>query len=108
MVRKELYKDVPDEEIVQLLNAGGDSSLFTILYERYESKVLDKCYSLLHNRELAEEFAEDVLSKTYEKLSGFRGNSSFSSWLYSITYNHCIDYLREKKKTALSRLEQSE
>jgi RNA polymerase sigma factor (sigma-70 family) len=98
MVRKELYKDVPDEEIVQLLNAGGDSSLFTILYERYESKVLDKCYSLLHNRELAEEFAEDVLSKTYEKLSGFRGNSSFSSWLYSITYNHCIDYLREKKR----------
>lgn len=95
---KEQYNSVADEDIVKLLNKEGDTSLFSIIYERYHDKVLDKCYSLLHNRELAEEFTEDVLSKTFEKLSGFRGNSSFSSWLYSITYNHCIDFLREKKK----------
>lgn len=95
---KEQYNSVADEDIVNLLIKEGDNSLFTVLYERYHDKVLDKCYSLLHNRELAEEFTEDVLSKTFEKLSGFRGKSSFSSWLYSITYNHCIDFLREKKK----------
>ncbi len=98
MVTKDHYKSASDEDIVRLLNNGGNNSLFSILYERYHGKVLDKCYSLLHNRDLAEEFAEDVLSKTFEKLSGFKGNSSFSSWLYSITYNHCIDFLREKKK----------
>jgi RNA polymerase sigma-70 factor (ECF subfamily) len=98
MVAKEQYNLVSDEEIVKLLVNGGNNSLFSILYERYHDKVLDKCYSLLHSRDLAEEFTEDVLSKTYEKLSGFKGNSSFSSWLYSITYNHCIDFLREKKK----------
>jgi len=98
MGTKEQYKSVSDEDIVKLLNKGGNNSLFSVLYERYHDKVLDKCYSLLHNRDLAEEFAEDVMSKTFEKLSGFRGNSSFSSWLYSITYNHCIDFLREKKK----------
>jgi RNA polymerase sigma-70 factor (ECF subfamily) len=98
MVTKEHYNSASDEDIVKLLNNGGNNSLFSVLYARYHAKVLDKCYSLLHNRELAEEFAEDVLSKTYEKLSGFKGNSSFSSWLYSITYNHCIDFLREKKK----------
>jgi RNA polymerase sigma factor (sigma-70 family) len=98
MISREVYKDHTDEELVSLINAGKDSSLFSLLYDRYRGKVLDKCYSLLHNRELAEEVTKDVLSKTYEKLAGFRGNSSFSSWLYSITYNHCIDYLREKKK----------
>jgi RNA polymerase sigma-70 factor (ECF subfamily) len=60
--------------------------------------VLDKCYSLLKDRNLAEEFTEDIFSKVFEKLNGFKNNSAFSSWLYSITYNHCIDYLREKKK----------
>jgi len=50
------------------------------------------------NRNLAEELAEEIFSKVFEKLSSFKQLSSFSSWLYSITYNHCIDYLREKKK----------
>jgi RNA polymerase sigma-70 factor (ECF subfamily) len=50
------------------------------------------------NKAVAEELAEDIFSKVFEKLPSFKQLSSFSSWLYSITYNHCIDYLREKKK----------
>jgi RNA polymerase sigma-70 factor (ECF subfamily) len=69
-----------------------------VLYNRYYSKVLDKCYTFVKNRKLAEELTEDIFSKTFEKLFTFKQKSSFSSWLYSITYNHCIDYLREKKK----------
>jgi RNA polymerase sigma-70 factor (ECF subfamily) len=38
------------------------------------------------------------LEKAYEKLGTFKGTASFSSWLYSITYNYCIDYLRNKNK----------
>jgi RNA polymerase sigma-70 factor (ECF subfamily) len=60
--------------------------------------VHDKCYSLLKNATLAEEFANDVLSKAFEKLDSFKGKSSFSSWLFSITYNMVIDYLRKKKQ----------
>ena len=74
------------------------SKYFTILYKRYHQKVLDKCYSFVKNRSLAEELAEDIFAKVFEKLSTFRQKSSFSSWLYAITYNHCIDYLREKKR----------
>lgn len=47
---------------------------------------------------MAEELAEEVFSKAFEKLPSFKQLASFSSWLYTITYNHCIDYLREKKK----------
>jgi len=87
-----------DDEIISLILTNQQSEYFEILYKRYYSKVLDKCYGLLKNREQAEEFAEDVFTKVFEKLSGFNHRSLFSSWLYSITYNHCIDYLRNKKK----------
>lgn len=91
-------QQLSDEDIVKKIRHGKEKELFSLLFNRYYSKVLDKCYSLTHNRDLSEELAGDILSKAYEKLDSYRGNSSFSSWLYSVTYNHCIDYLREKKK----------
>jgi RNA polymerase sigma factor (sigma-70 family) len=87
-----------DEEIILKIRDEGSSGSFELLYNRYYPKVLDKCYSLVKNRSTAEELAEDIFSKVFEKLPSFRRQSSFSSWLYSVTYNHCIDYLREKKR----------
>ncbi len=98
MTSKAKYLHKTDEEIVQLIMSSGDQELFEFIYSRYFKKVRDKCFSFLKDPKLSEEFANDVLTKAYEKISGFKGNSSFSSWLYSITYNHCIDYLRAKKK----------
>jgi RNA polymerase sigma factor (sigma-70 family) len=97
-MKYEKLKSARDEEIVAKIISESQADYFEILYKRYYQKVLDKCYSLLKNHQLAEDFAEDIFSKTYEKLKTFRSISSFSSWLYSITYNHCIDYLRQKKK----------
>lgn len=91
-------QELSDEEIVKRIRTKKETELYSHLYNRYYGKVLDKCYSLTHNRELAEEFTGDILSKVYEKLESYKGNASFSSWLYSVTYNHCIDYLREQKK----------
>ena len=98
MVLKTLYHEKSDEEIVLLIMNSGNKELFEILYSRYVKKVKDKCFSFLKDTKQSEEFANDILTKAYEKISGFKGNSSFSSWLYSITYNYCIDYLRAKKK----------
>jgi RNA polymerase sigma factor (sigma-70 family) len=50
----------------------------------------------LKNNARAEEFANDILSKVFEKLGSYQGKSMFSSWLYSISYNMVIDYLRKK------------
>lgn len=93
-----LSKELKDEEIISKIISEKEIDLFQILYEKYHPKVLDKCYSLLKNKELARETAHDIFTKVYENLESFKGKSSFSSWLYSITYNHCIDYLRLKKK----------
>lgn len=87
-----------DDEIIHKIRNDNSSKYFEVLYNRYYSKVLDKCYSFVKNRQVAKELTEDVFSKVFEKLPSFKQLSSFSSWLYSVTYNHCIDYLREKKK----------
>jgi len=87
-----------DREIIRIILEENESGYFDVLYKRYISRVSDKCYSILKNRSLAEEMAIDIMCTTYEKLASYKGMSSFSSWLYSITYNHCIDYLRKKSK----------
>jgi len=97
MTASELAK-LSDNELVNLVLSGDSSRFYAVLYERYYPKVLDKSFSLVKNKHIAEELSRDILSKAFEKLSGFKQLSSFSSWIYSITYNHCIDYLREKKK----------
>ena len=97
-MKSSALKSLSDEEIIERINNGNSSHLFEILYQRYYSKVYDKCFSIVKNRQLSQELAEDIFSKTYEKLPSFKKLSSFSSWLYSLSYNHCIDYLRLKKK----------
>ena len=92
------FISLKDEEIINKIQNEGSSEYFEILYRRYYQKVLDKCYGFVKNRNIAEELAEDIFSRVFEKLPSFKHLSSFSSWLYSITYNHCIDYLRKKKK----------
>lgn len=97
-MKNNFARNLSDTEIIDRIRTEESSGYFEILYTRYYNKVLDKCYSMVKNRHVAEELAKDIFSKVFEKLKSFRQLSSFSSWLYSITYNHCIDYLREKKK----------
>lgn len=56
------------------------------------------CFSMLSNRTDAEEAAQDVFVKAYQSLPKFKGNSTFSTWLYRITANHCLDVLRKRNR----------
>ncbi len=96
-MRSESEKKLSDEEIIRNI-LQGKKDQFEILYSRYNRKVLDKCVSILKDRDLAFEIEQEVFSKVYEKLPGYKGMASFSTWLYAITYNHCIEYLRHRKK----------
>lgn len=92
------FSHLSDEQLVEKIITEGKNELFQILYNRYFPKVKDKCYSFLKNKNQSDEFANDILSKAYEKLNSFKGKAHFSSWLYSISYNTIIDYLRKKKQ----------
>jgi len=92
------YIEFSDIQLVDLIVHEKKTCLFEILYHRYYKRVLDTCYSILKDRDMAKEFTLEIFSKVFEKLESYRKNASFSSWLYAISYNHCIEYLRHKKR----------
>ncbi len=90
--------ETSDEEIIALYLESNHSAYFDLLYDRYSRKVFAKCISLLKSQEQAEDATQDIFVKLLLKLGNFSGKSKFSTWLYSITYNYCIDLIRRKKK----------
>lgn len=90
--------DLTDSEIIARFRLVQDQAYFSVLYRRYASKVFAKCYSMLSDDGMARDATQDVFIKILTNLSKFNEQSSFSTWLYSITYNYCIDIIRKKKK----------
>ncbi|MBL7739277.1 MAG: sigma-70 family RNA polymerase sigma factor [Chitinophagaceae bacterium] len=86
----------------------GNQQDFSLLIKKYEANVFRTAMGLLHSKEDAEEITQDVFLKVYQSLSSFNGRSAFSTWLYRITINSSINFLRKKKRrgfwTSLSDL----
>ncbi len=87
-------KDYSDEDLVRLYIETQQNKYFERLYERYCDKVYRKCLSFTKDPMRAEDLAHDVFLKVVVKLGSFREQARFSTWLYSITYNHCTDQVR--------------
>lgn len=83
-----------DEELVSEIIATNSSHLFAVLYNRFSQFVYHKCYRFTTNKQEAEDLTHDVFVRLYEKLKTFKGNSKFSTWLYSFTYNFCVNYVQ--------------
>lgn len=92
------YRSTSDEEITEMIVRGGRSDIFGVLYERYADKVYRKCLSFERDKDAAQDLAHDVFIKVFLQLSKFEARSRFSTWLYSVTYNHCVEHHRKKSK----------
>lgn len=77
--------------------AGGDRSAFERLLKKYEKYVCTTVYSVIRNRDESFDVAQEVFLKVYHNIGTFKGESSFSSWLYRIAKNTAFDYLRKNK-----------
>ncbi|WKN41768.1 RNA polymerase sigma factor [Tunicatimonas pelagia] len=97
-VRHSANHPISDEEVIRKITEHKDTAAFGRLYDRYADKVFAKCVSFTHDRAEAEDLAHDVFLKVYLKLSEFRFQAKFSTWLYSITYHECVEYARKNKK----------
>ena len=90
-----------DEELVFKIVETNNTNLFAILYDRFSGVVYNKCYGFSKNKEEAQDLTHDVFIRLFIKLRTFKGNSKFSTWLYSFTYNFCVNYVQRnshKKK----------
>lgn len=89
-----------DWELVQKCQSG-EMSAFQELVSRYHQKVYLVILGLLGNREDALEVAQETFLRAYRKIGGFRGGSSFYTWIYRIGVNLAIDTQRRQKRNPL-------
>lgn len=85
-----------DKEIISKV-LSGDQQSYALLVDRYQSYVFTLALRFVKSREDAEEVAQDIFIKAYRSLADFRGESKFSTWLYTIVNTTCITFLRKKK-----------
>lgn len=78
---------------------NGDTRAFGVLVDRYKHMVFTLAMKIVKNKEEAEEVSQDVFIKVYQVLNTFKGGSKFSTWVYRITYNKSLDYLKKRGRS---------
>ncbi|MGX1930759.1 RNA polymerase sigma factor [Flagellimonas sp. 2504JD4-2] len=96
------YAHLSDEELVKKIVANNNPLLFGKLYDRYAKMVYNKCYGFARSEDEAEDLTQDVFLQLFIKLKMFKGKSKFSTWLYSFTYNFCVNYVNRNKQRKMS------
>lgn len=76
----------------------GNTQAFSELVDAYKNLVYTLASRMLGNREEAEEVSQDTFIKVFKSLSHFKGDSKFSTWIYRITYNTCLDRIKQNKR----------
>lgn len=76
----------------------GSSEAYKALVEQYSRTILNTCYSFLHNREDAEDVAQEVFIEIYRSIAKFDGKSGLDTWIYRISINKSLDSLRKMQR----------
>lgn len=86
-----------DRAIIEQVLAGNTHS-FSELVNRYKDKVFSLVYRFTNDFGEAQDISQEVFINVFRKLHTFHEKASFSTWLYRISYNYCIDWTRKNKK----------
>lgn len=92
-------KATSDDKLVAR-SKNGDKAAFEILVRKYSKYVYTTAFFMVRDSHEAEDISQEVFVKVYLAIGGFRGLSSFKTWLRKLTVNTCIDKLRLRSKTA--------
>src|SRR5579883_3348197 len=93
-------ESVSDEELVERYRAEAGSArgdaFINQLFHRHHSRVAAWCLRITGDINSAADMAQEVFIKALQRLDAFRGDSKFTTWLYAIARNHCLDEMRAK------------
>lgn len=95
--------NLKDEELIELI-INGKTELFSELINRYQNKVYSTAYSYTRDYEEAKDLTQEIFIKIYNNLAGFQNKSQFSTYLYRVAVNRCIDWTRKKRPKTISIL----
>lgn len=90
-----------DQILIQKALAGSESA-FRILLERYKDAVYRIIVKIVRNQDEAQDLVQETFMKAFGSLSSYRCEYRFTTWLYKIAANNCIDYLRKKRLISVS------
>ena len=90
-----------DEELLHQVLAG-DRPAFAEIVRRYQNPLHAKIFRWVRDPRVAEEMTQETFIKAFQMLSGFRGESKFSTWLFQIAINKCRDFWRSQKRNPAS------
>ena len=88
---------INETELIEQLKQGDETAFRTIV-EQWKDMVYNTILGIVQNETEAEDLAQDVFIKVFEKISTFKGDSKFSTWLYRIATTTALDHLRSKKR----------
>lgn len=91
-----------EEQIIEGILQSKEAA-FKELVDNYQSLVLNTCNGFLHNRQDAEDLTQEVFIEALRSISKFRGTSSLSTWLYRISVNKSLNFIRDNKKRKILR-----
>jgi len=80
------------------MSNNSETADFRTIVETHQDRVLNICYAFLHNREDAEDAAQDVFIEVYRSLDRFRGEAQLSTWIHRISVTKSLDMIRRKKR----------
>ncbi|RYF62713.1 MAG: RNA polymerase sigma factor [Cytophagaceae bacterium] len=87
-----------DQELVKNFLTTEDHRYFTQLYTRHRQRVYQTCLQYTGNPDDSDDFVQEIFLRLMKKLSGYRGEALFTTWLRTITANYCLDQLRKRKR----------
>lgn len=89
--------ELTDQELVNRCKRG-DHRAFRVLVDKYQRRAYGVAIGILRNPEDAMDAAQEAFIKVFRNIDGFKGDSSFYTWLYRIVVNVCIDHCRKHGK----------
>ena len=94
-----------DENALLRKAAAGDGAAFSSLMEMHERRMYAVALRMCANHEDAQDCLQEAMLRIYRAISSFKGQSSFSTWVYRITMNTCLDELRRRKMRRTTSLD---
>ena len=98
-------QNTPDERALIDRAGRGDSRAFELLMQAQEGRMYAVAFRMCGNREDAQDCMQEAMIRIYRAMNTFKGQSSFSTWVYRITMNSCLDELRRRKSRQATSLD---
>ncbi len=80
----------------------GDQASYRAILKKYHDQVYNLLYRMVHDKDEVEDLTQEAFIKAFNSLQNFNEEFAFSTWLYKIATNNCIDYIRKKKLATFS------